>query len=132
MVVGAGEDRPLVDELLGHLNGVPALDLSGRTSLPQLAATMAACDCVLSNDTGPLHLAAATGAAVVGVYTCTSPAKTGPYGPKARSVSSRIWCAGSCVKTCPRMECMAELTADRVWESVRLQIDAAMDRRASA
>jgi heptosyltransferase-1 len=132
IAVGAPEDRPLVDELIARLDGIPVLDLSGRTSLPRLAAVMEAADCVLSNDTGPLHLAAATGVKVVGVYTCTSPRKTGPYGPDAVAVESRIWCAASCVKTCERMECMTELTADRVWAAVRAQLDAARGGRVPA
>ena len=131
IAVGAPEDSSLVDELISRLGEIPILNLTGRTNLPRLAAVMEAADCVLSNDTGPLHLAAATGVPVVGVYTCTSPAKTGPYGTNARSVESRIWCAGSCVKRCDRMECMDELTADRVWAGVRDQIDWGRARRAS-
>jgi ADP-heptose:LPS heptosyltransferase len=132
IAVGAREDRALVEELKSVLGEIPILDLSGRTTLPQLAAVMSASDCVLSNDTGPLHLAAATGVRVVGVYTCTSPAKTGPYGIDAVSVASKVWCAGSCVKTCSRMECMGELTADRVYSAVRRQLDEAMPRRVAA
>ena len=68
-----------------------------------------------ANDTGPLHLAAALGRPVVAPYTCTKAARTGPYGPGGRAVESRVWCQGSYLKRCPRMECMAELTPDRLW-----------------
>ena len=37
---------------------------------------------MISNDTGPLHLAAAAGARVIGIYTCTNPLLTGPFGPR--------------------------------------------------
>ena len=81
-------------------------------------------DVVLSNDTGPLHLAAAAGASVVGIYTCTNPVLNGPYGPKAASVRSGVSCAGSYHVTCPRrLECMDELGPDRVWPVVLAQID---------
>ena len=79
IAVGSSADRPLVDALLGHLAPIPVLDLCGRTRLPQLAALSLESDLVISNDTGPLHLAAAAGARVVGIYTCTSPELTGPY-----------------------------------------------------
>jgi heptosyltransferase-1 len=118
VLLGAPEDRPLVDALLGHLGPIPALDLCGRTSLPRLAAVAGEVDVFLSNDTGPLHLAAAAGARVVGIYTCTSPGRTGPYGPGALAVKSCIHCAPSYLKTCPRLECMAELTPERVWRAV--------------
>ena len=53
-------------------------------SLIELAALAAESDLVISNDTGPLHLAAAAGARVVGIYTCTSPKLTGPFRPASR------------------------------------------------
>ncbi len=123
VLVGAPEDRPLVDALKAALGPIQSLDLCGRTSLPRLAALASEVDVFLSNDTGPLHLAAATGTRVVGVYTCTSPSRTGPYGPGAIAVSSCVWCAPSFVKTCPRLECMTELTPDRVWTAVESQLD---------
>lgn len=131
IAVGSPEDRPLVEELAAALGPLPLLDLCGRTTLPRLTALLGATDCVLSNDTGPLHLAAAAGARVVGVFTCTSPAKTGPYGPNAEAVASRMWCAASCVKSCGRMECMTELQPERVWGAVRAQLDAGWSQRSS-
>ncbi len=124
IAVGAPEDRPLVDALIAALGGLPCLDLCGATSLPRLAAIAAEADVFLSNDTGPLHLAAATQTRVVGVYTCTSPDRTGPYGLNAIAVRSCVWCAPSYVKTCDRLECMSELTPDRVWPAVDSQLSA--------
>lgn len=118
IAVGAEEDRPLIYALRAALAPWPVLDLGGQTTLPLLAALAAEADLFLSNDTGPLHLAAATGSPVLGVYTCTRPEWTGPYGPNGHVVRSGIWCAGSCVKTCERLECMSELTPDRVWPAV--------------
>ena len=112
-----------MEELRGALAPVPVLDLCGRTTLPQLAALAGEADLFVSNDTGPLHLAAAAGARVVGVYTCTDPRLNGPYGPNAAAVQSRVWCAASHVKICPRLECMAELTPDRVWPAVLAQLE---------
>ena len=134
IAVGAPEDQPTVDALRLALGGdAPWLDLCGRTSLPQLAAVAARSDVVLSNDTGPLHLAVAAGARVVAVFTCTVPELTGPYGPLVDVVKSEIWCAGSCVKTCSRMECMTELTVNRVWRAVAKQLDQVQElRRPSA
>jgi lipopolysaccharide heptosyltransferase I len=99
-------------------------DLTGRTTLPQLAAVLNLADVMIANDTGPLHLAAALGRPVIAPYTCTSPGETGPYGAATGAIVSRIWCQGSRLKHCRRMECMAELTPDRLWpalEQVLLQ-----------
>jgi ADP-heptose:LPS heptosyltransferase len=122
IVVGAPEDRTLVDALKAALEPIQVLDLCGRTTLPQLGALATEVDVFLSNDTGPLHLAAASGTKTVGVYTCTSPVRTGPYGKNAVAVQSCVWCAPSYVKTCPRLECMTELTPDRVWLAVESQL----------
>ncbi len=120
ILVGAPEDRPLVASLQANLGriSVPPLDLCGATTLPQLAALASLVDLFVSNDTGPLHLAAAAGAPCVGIYTCTSPTRTGPYGPRSVVAKSCVWCAPSYRKTCDRMECMTELTPDRVWPVV--------------
>ncbi len=132
IAVGAPEDRPLVDAFVRAVERPVALDVCGQTSLPRLAAIAEACDLFVSNDTGPLHLAAATGTPVLGIYTCTQPGRTGPYGPHTRSIQSQIWCAGSCVKTCSRMECMSELTAARVWETVDELLSSLRRREAPA
>ena len=120
VVVGAPEDRSLSSAIVRSLDahGIAALDLAGRTTLTGLAAIASEADLVLSNDTGPLHLAVAAGAPVLAVFTCTDPEKTGPYGPNSRVVRSGVWCASSCVRRCDRLECMVELTPDRVWPSV--------------
>ena len=126
LAIGAPEDRPIVDELIARLTPIPVLNLCGKTTLPQLAALAEASAAVLSNDTGPLHLAVGAGARVVGVYTCTSPALNGPYGPRSLAVQTDVWCKGSYITTCSRLECMTELTPDRVWPLVLRQIDAAV------
>jgi lipopolysaccharide heptosyltransferase I len=123
IAVGASEDRPLVDALARHLAPVPLLDLCGQTRLRQLAALALEADLLLSNDTGPLHLAAAAGARVVGIYTCTSPRLTGPYGPRVATVQSGVWCAPSFRKRCNRLDCMSELAPDRVWPVVKSQLE---------
>ena len=58
----------------------PSLDLTGKTTLPQLAALLARADAMAANDTGPLHLAAALGSPGVALFGPTDPARNGPYG----------------------------------------------------
>ena len=114
VLVGTPDEAPLSTAVRQELVG-PALDLTGSTSLPQLAALLARVDVMTANDTGPLHLAAALGRPVVAPYTCTKVVRTGPYGSNGLAVESRVWCQGSYLKRCPRMECMTELTPDRLW-----------------
>jgi lipopolysaccharide heptosyltransferase I len=113
VLVGAPDESALAAEVRAGLTGL-TLDLSGRTTLPQLAAVLEACDVMVANDTGPLHLAAALGRPVVAPYTCTKASLTGPYRCRG-AVETQVWCAGSELKRCRRMECMIELTPDRLW-----------------
>ncbi len=122
IAVGSAADRPLVDALLAGLGRARLLDLCGQTRLRQLAAVCLEADLMISNDTGPLHLAAAAGARVLGIYTCTNPALTGPFGARATTTRTGVWCAASLLKKCHRMDCMAELTPDRVWLMVKREL----------
>jgi lipopolysaccharide heptosyltransferase I len=118
LFVGAADETPLAQAVQAELHG-PARDLTGRTTLPRLAALLARADVMLANDTGPLHLAAALGRPVVAPYTCTKVRCNGPYATsgllKGSAVESTVWCQGSYLKRCGRLECMAELTPDRLW-----------------
>lgn len=123
LLIGTAEERAAAQAVARRLPG-PSAMLAGRTSLPQLAALLARADVVLANDTGPLHLAAALGRPVVAPYTCTKVARHGPYGALAGAVESRVWCQGSYRKRCARLECMTELTPDRLWPRLRERLQA--------
>jgi ADP-heptose:LPS heptosyltransferase len=116
--VGSRDEAELSQATAAQLEG-PWRDVTGKTTLPQLAALLERADVMLANDTGPLHLAAALGRPVVAPYTCTKVLLNGPYGAEAGTAESRVWCQGSYLKRCARMECMAELTPDRLWPILR-------------
>ncbi len=117
ILVGGGDEEALANTTGDHLTG-PWRNLCGRTTLPQLTALLARADVMVANDTGPLHLAAALGRPVVAPYTCTKVALNGPFGQAARAVETRVPCAGSYVKKCPRLDCMVELTPERLWPAL--------------
>jgi len=108
-------DETAVSQATARLIHGPVRDFTGRTTLPQVAALLHAADVTLANDTGPLHLAVALGRPVLAPYTCTKIELTGPYGQTERAVATRVWCAGSLIRQCDRLDCMRELTPDRLW-----------------
>jgi lipopolysaccharide heptosyltransferase I len=117
VLVGANDDIALSAEIAAR---VRSLDLTGKTSLPRLAAVFAEADAMLANDTGPLHLAAALGVPCVAPYLCTKVELHGPYSPVSTGVPTTVPCAGSYLKKCPRgMVCMADLTPERLWPAFR-------------
>lgn len=116
ILVGAGDEIDLAQQVQQQLKE-PSLDLSGQTTLPQLSALLARADLMIANDTGPLHLAAALGRPVVAPYTCTRINLTGPYRSDG-ALETTVWCRGSLWKHCSRLECMDELTPERLWPLV--------------
>jgi len=117
LFVGAGDEVLPARQTATHLPG-PVRDFTGRTTLPQLAALLSLADVMIANDTGPLHLAAALGRPVVAPYTCTQVRLTGPYTAVGGAVETTVWCRGSLRKRCDRMECMTELTPQRLWPAL--------------
>ncbi|MBX7165997.1 MAG: glycosyltransferase family 9 protein [Pirellulales bacterium] len=119
VLLGGPEETLLTAAVRQHLKTRHVVDLAGRTTLKQLAAACDLADMLLSNDSGPMHLAAACSTPVLGVFTCTSPRRAGPFGAGHRIAATGVACAASYVRTCPTMHCMAELVPERVWPLVR-------------
>lgn len=104
IAVGSPGEKPLTARIVESVqvrNG-SVLDLAGETTLLQLAAALESSDVVLSNDSGPMHLAAAVGTPVVGIFTCTNPTISGPAGSEHELLSAAVPCAGSYRKRCPQ------------------------------
>jgi lipopolysaccharide heptosyltransferase I len=121
VLVGGAEDQA-ASHLIERATGGRAVNLVGRTSLRQLAAVLRRVHLLVTNDSGPMHLAAAVGTRVAALFTCTSPQRARPYGPGHLIFSTQIWCAASYLKRCSRMECMGELTPDRVWPALEREL----------
>src|SRR6185369_13219223 len=58
------------------------INLTGKTTLRELCAALQACSVVLTNDTGPMHLAAALGCRVAAIFGSTAPELTAPGLPR--------------------------------------------------
>jgi heptosyltransferase I len=123
IVLGSEKERQLgiqfTDLMKKFIPSRPILNLAGKTNLMQLSALLSKVDCLLTNDSGPMHVAASFGTPVVAVFTCTSAAISGPPGTQHELVSSCVGCHASYKKKChkrgPRhMACMDELTPQEV------------------
>jgi ADP-heptose:LPS heptosyltransferase len=77
VITGSAADRGLAEAVSSRMSA-PNLNLSGEMSLNGLAGLLSQASVVVSNDSGPLHLARAVGAATVGIYWCGNMINAGP------------------------------------------------------
>jgi heptosyltransferase-2 len=90
VLVGAAEDATETMDVKRHCRD--AIDLAGHTDLGQLLAILSQARVVLSNDSGTMHLAAALGRPVVGVFGSTNPGWTAPLGAHVAALSHPVFC----------------------------------------
>jgi lipopolysaccharide heptosyltransferase II len=96
--------------------------LAPSTTLKQLAAMLSRLTLLVSNDSGPLHLAAAMGTRVVGIYGPTRPDLQGPWGDGHEIVvKNGLACLGCNGVTCKIVthDCMKQLEIEAVWQAVQ-------------
>jgi heptosyltransferase III len=118
IVLTGGPDEREVSARVAEGIGPAALDLAGRTTLTQLAAVVARCRVFVSNDTGPMHLAAAMGTPVVAIFSARDrPFRWHPAGEGHRVLRRDIACAPCLRDVCPLYpypECLRLITPGEV------------------
>ncbi|MDR1460049.1 MAG: lipopolysaccharide heptosyltransferase II [Campylobacteraceae bacterium] len=98
-------------------------DLTGETTLSELAALIKNCAFFISADTGPLHFAAAFKKPLIAMYGPTLANRTGPYADeKASVIITPLSCAGCLKKKCSNWHCMREITPQVVYEVFKEKI----------
>lgn len=115
---GSGEVEIGVD--IARAMQAPALNLIGRTSVRELMAVLARCRLVVTNDSGPMHIAAALRVPIVAVFGPTDHTTTSPLGQDCRIVRTPVDCAPCMLRECPiDHRCMTRVTADDVLIAAR-------------
>lgn len=114
LIFGSHAERPLAEEIARAMKHTPVI-LAGETSLRQLMALLAQCRLVVSNDSGPMHLAAALGLPLVAIFGSTNERATGPVGPRTRVVKHAVACSPCGWRECPiDFRCMQGVTVEDV------------------
>ncbi len=91
--------------------------LQGKTSLGELMGVLSELSVLLTNDSGPMHLAAALGVRTVAVFGPTDARETGPVSAHARVVREPVDCSPCVYRDCPiDHRCMERVTAVRVYD----------------
>ncbi len=94
-----------------------ALVLTGQTTLAETVAVLSVADLVISNDTGPAHIAAGLNRPTLVIFGSTNPVTTAPFSPLAEVIREPPACAPCMLRDCPiDHRCMTAITAERVFE----------------
>lgn len=132
LVLGGPGDRDGAQEII-RASGADAANLCGKLSIVESAAVIARCAALLTNDSGPMHIAAALGVPCVAPFGPTAPGRTGPHGTIHRvlrapqSVCRRAPCRK---RICPlgTGACMAAISADEVFREVAAAASKSLSR----
>jgi 3-deoxy-D-manno-octulosonic-acid transferase/heptosyltransferase-1 len=117
VVFTGGRDGEPIERIRSRMR-LPSVDLSGKTTLRDLAYLYALSALVVTTDSGPMHVAAAVGTPTVALFGPTDPARTGPYGPGHTVIRAGLSCSPCFLKRCETMRCMEEISAEEVFQAV--------------
>jgi heptosyltransferase I len=117
VIVGSGADAQAA-ELIAEKSGGKSVSLAGRTELGELISLIRGARYVITNDSGPMHIAAACGRPVIAIFGPTDPRLTGPYGADHIIVRKPADCAPCRMKKCNDMKCMKEISVGDVYREI--------------
>lgn len=116
-LTGNSSEKELLQKLQMHL---PEARIVPSSSIRFLGAFLERMDLVLSNDTGPFHLACALNRPTIGLYVSTDPALCGPYlAPRATVISRPITCQPCLKRRCKDPFCFLQISPQEIIETVR-------------
>jgi lipopolysaccharide heptosyltransferase II len=124
-ILGSANESGLAGTISRAIPG-RCLNLAGGLSLLEMVEWVRLCDVMVTNDTGPMHVAAALGKPVVALFGPTEPRRTGPYGQIDRSLRFAVPCAPCMKSECTSvrlLECLEGITprlvAQRMMEALK-------------
>jgi heptosyltransferase II len=122
VIFGAKGEERLGQEIAARLSS-RSLVLSGATTIRELMAAVKRCSLLLTNDTGPMHIASAFKVPVVAIFGPTDWRTTSPFGGAHAIVREPVDCAPCLLRECPiDHRCMTRVTVDQVYEAATKQL----------
>jgi heptosyltransferase-1 len=123
VMIGGSDERAEVAAVSGMMK-TPAIDLAGATTVGLLPALLSKASLLITNDSGPMHVAAAVGTPVVALFGPTSAVRTGPYGVGHGVLTGKVPCSPCFSRTCHNtlpLECLRLVSPQQVLSAVRAQ-----------
>jgi lipopolysaccharide heptosyltransferase II len=123
-ILGNGDDKPL-GKVISRAEPARCLNLCGRISLPEMVEWLRLSDLMITNDTGPMHVAAALGKPLVALFGPTEPRRTGPYGQLDNVLRIEIPCSPCMKSHCTYEkpdECLKAISPATVFERAQKKL----------
>ena len=118
-IIGSEAERVIAEQIRELMTTRTAV-LNGKTSLETLIGVLAESRLVITNDSGPMHIAAALGIPTVAIFGSTDETATGPYGSHTRIVKHSVECSPCLLRECPiDHRCMNAVTVDEVYRAAK-------------
>ena len=124
-ILGSADERPLA-EIIGRAAPDRCLNLCGQTSLPEMIEWVRLGELMVTNDTGPMHVAAALGKPMVALFGPTEPRRTGPYGRLGSVLRIDLPCSPCLSSRCTYAkpdECLKAVSPAMVFARVKRHLD---------
>ncbi|MEN6578307.1 MAG: glycosyltransferase family 9 protein [Phycisphaerales bacterium] len=121
LATGGKSESPMIEQIQS-LAKRPIANLAGRTSLPELVEVLRRARLVVSNDTGPGHIAAALGRPLVMMFSWSNPLRVGPYGRPEWIVARDAASRGLAIKSRNPAHAIQNITFDEVYSRVIEQL----------
>ncbi|HJU54822.1 MAG TPA: lipopolysaccharide heptosyltransferase II [Pyrinomonadaceae bacterium] len=119
LLVGSADELEVSREVEARMSE-EAHVLTGRTNLAQAVAVLSLVDLLVTNDTGPAHIASALGRPTLVIFGPTDPRTTRPFAPAAEIVRRPPDCAPCMLRDCPiDHRCMTAISPDEVFERAK-------------
>ncbi len=125
ILFGAAAEREMAARIASAMQRRP-VDLVGATNMAELPALLAACQLFVGNDSGAMHVAAAVGLPVVGIFGPTDERGTRPVTPRFTLVRHAVSCSPCFLRHCPiDHRCMTRISVEEVFAAARAWRDGA-------
>ncbi len=116
VITGGHGEKGIADEIAAATK-CNCFNLAGKTSVRQLMAVIKRCDFFLTNDSGPMHIAAAFDVPIAAIFGPTDQSTTSPFSERAVVIKPEVDCAPCLLRECPTdHRCMTQVTAAAVAE----------------
>ena len=123
ILFGAPQERDMAGRIARSMQR-RAINLAGATSIGELPALLRACRLFVGNDSGAMHVAAAVGLPVIGIFGPTDPEATRPATPLFTLIREPVFCSPCLLRHCPiDHRCMTRISVEQVYRAARAQLE---------